>query len=687
MKHTLQRLTAQLTRFSLVGVANTGIDFLVTNLLFLAFRPDSMAGLTLISLLACLVAATNSYLVNSRWTFTDRANQDGQIGRFVVFAGLGMVVNTAVFLFLVRYLPLLLTLDPVSNLNVAKLGGVVCALAVTFLGYRFGVFYSASIAGFRSDCRLQSAVGPIPWRSLWVILALALAARLLFVSIAPVAYGDAVSYSWVAWLTANGEWQLADPFWHSLFDFWQALILMTGIGQYPALVLASLLPGLLLIVPVYLLTRRLYGNAAALVAGLFIALHPRLVEYAVNGYAEAFYLCAAMWAVWGITVIIQDGNNRRAGTVIGIALAGYFLVRNEAILLVALLAAVALLLALRRRFDIRLAGRPLLVFAACVIAYMAASHTLWDQHGLFNKSSNLGKQNLETLDLGAAARETYGAQDNAPAEQSLQNTLTTLAVRWPANLMYTAERLPGMLLSPVIILAILLPLLVARRGKTRGDELPLLVLTIWPLVFYPLIQLEPRLLFPTLIGAGIFGAAGAIAAGRLIAASLQEAPRRLSEHGVPALLLLLLLPLLPALAWNSDQSRGYHRQVGAWLAAHIPASAGIAGDGYGYVSSSSFWAGRKGEPRLWTEDASTLAGAARDRQQPVLVLYEEYLRDANPQLLPVLDAGIPGMELAARFEFPRVGRVQVWTLASEIPGVDINTNHAALDAAAKVITP
>ena len=681
MKHTLQRLTTQLTRFSLVGVGNTGIDFLVTNLLFLAFRPDSMAGLTLISLLACLVAATNSYLMNSRWTFTDRANQDGQIGRFVVFAALGMVVNTAVFLFLVRYLPLLLTLDPVSNLNLAKLGGVVCALAVTFLGYRFGVFYSASIAGFRRDCQLQPATG-LPWKQLWLILAVALAARLLFVSIAPVAYGDAVSYSWVAWLTARGEWQLADPFWHSLFDFWQVLLLMTGIEQYPALVLSSLLPGLLLIVPVYLLASRLYGNTVALVAGLFIALHPRLVEYSVNGYAETFYLCAAMWAVWGITTVVQDGRHRGALAVIGITLAGYFLVRNEAIVLIGLLAAVVLLLAVRRRFDIRLAGRPVALFAACVIAYMAASHTLWDQHGLFSKSSNLGKQNLETLDIGAAARETYGAGDDAGTDRPPQNMLLTLAARWPANLMYTAERLPGMLLSPVIILAFLLPLLVARRGKTPGDELPLLVFSVWPLVFYPLIQLEPRLLFPTLIGAGIFGAAGAVAAGRLIAASLQQAPRRLTEFGVAALLLMLLLPLLPALAWNSDQTRGYHREIGDWLAANIPADTGIAGDGYGYVSSSSFWAGRKGEPRLWTEDAGELAGAARDRKQPVLVLYEEYLRNANPQLLPVLDDGVPGMELAARFEFPRVGRVQVWTLASETPSVAMTTNHAALEATA-----
>jgi len=73
-------------------------------------------------------------------------------------------------------------------------------------------------------------------------------------------------------------------------------------------------------------------------------------------------------------------------------------------------------------------------------------------------------------------------------------------------------------------------------------------------------------------------------------------------------------------------------------------------------------AGRKAEPRLWTEDAAGLVSSARERGQPVLLLYEEYLRNANPQLLPVMEEGIPGMQLAARFQFPRVGRVQVWTL-------------------------
>jgi hypothetical protein len=602
--------------------------------------------------------------MNSRWTFTDQVNRHGQVARFVAFAALGLVVNTAVFLFLVRYLPLVSSFGPITNINLAKLGGVVCAMAMTFIGYRFGVFYSAAIVDFRNNCRLSPATGPLPWRWIGAILALGLAARLGFVAIAPVAYGDAVNYSWVAWLTAHGQWHLADSFWHSLFDYWQALLILTGIDQYTALVLASLIPGTLLLLPVYLVGRRLYGDMAALIASLLAALHPRLIEYSVNGYAEAFYLCGAMWAVWGVTAIVQNpgGGARGAYSAVGLGMAGYFLVRNEAILLVGLLCAVVVVSA---QYDKRwLSWRPVAIFLGCVVAYAAANNALWSNYGLFAKASNLGKQHVETLDLASAARETYGATQTAQTDPSLGDTLQALASRWPRNLMYTAERLPGMLLSPVFILTLLLPLLVSGRGASTWDELPLLAFTVWPLIFYPLIQLEPRLLFPTLIGVSIFGAAGAVAAGRLIASAMnrQGLAGRLAEHGVSALLVLLLVPLIPALAWNSEQSRGYHRDVGAWLATHVPADTAITGDGYGYISSSAFWAGRQGEPRLWTDNAATLVASAIERQQPVLVLYEEYLRNANPELLAVLDDGMPGMQLATDFTFPRVGRVQVWTL-------------------------
>ena len=47
----------------------------------------------------------------------------------------------------------------------------------------------------------------------------------------------------------------------------------------------------------------------------------------------------------------------------------------------------------------------------------------------------------------------------------------------------------------------------------------------------------------------------------------------------------------------------------------------------------------------------------------MLIVYERFLREANPELLSVLDDGLPGMTLLAAFDLPRVGRVQAWSHA------------------------
>ena len=243
-----------------------------------------------------------------------------------------------------------------------------------------------------------------------------------------------------------------------------------------------------------------------------------------------------------------------------------------------------------------------------------------------------------------------------------------LAERWPRNLMYTAERLPGMMLSPIILFALVLPFLAGHRGGPNGtDELPLLLFTVWPLLFYPLLQLEPRLLFPTLIGTCVFGAAGLLVLGRYIADSLPSQPK-LATRVTPALVVLvlaLLVPVTGAMAWNSEAKRGFHREVGEWLRENVPEGTAIAGDGYGYVSASTFWAGVKGEPRLWVDDPAALAPWARDKGFGVVLLFEDYVRGANPQLRITFDYGIPGMQRLQAFEFPRVGRVDVWALKPE----------------------
>jgi len=645
------RLSA--ARFGIVGILNTVIDFGITNALFFLLQPSTTTQLALIAVAAFSAAAANSYFLNSRWSFSGQSQGPRVAGRFILATALGMALSTAVFLFMMRYLPLVAEMPSLALLNAARLCSVISAVAINFLSYRIWVF---------KDARQQQAREALPgtelpegaWKWLSGILALGLLARLWFVWAAPVAYGDAINYSWVAWFIGHGQASVADSFWHSLFDFWQAGLVAAGLGQYAALVLASLVPGLLLVAIVFDLTRRLYGYTAARIAGIIAALHPRLVEYSVNGYAETFYLCCAVLALWGICTLWNKPRNLLAIIAAGLGLAGWILVRNEAIVFAGVAMLTGLYLGRDRIADLGPACIKVgLICLAIIVAYAAANEMIWQDHGLLRKSTNLGRQHVEMLDPQAAARETYGLAEMPvqPPEPALQ--------RWTRNLRYTAERLPGMILSPFFLVALLLPLVYPRREPARDPAWPLLLFSAWPLLFYPFMQLEPRMLFPTLVGAIVFSAAALMPAGRWLNAVFSRSRSDSLRRAPTAAMLISLLVVLPLLASHSMKTRGYHRQVGEWLKTHMPAEVALSGDGYGYVTASAFWAGRRAEPRPWTDNPGDL-GQATLASGSALVLYEDYLKRFNPELLPSLNTGMPGLILAHEFQFPDSGRVQVW---------------------------
>lgn len=107
---------ARLFRFALVGAANTVIDFTVFACLYY------LAGLPLLlaNSLGYGAGLTNSFLMNSRWTFRDpeRTDRPTDAARFAAFNVVGLALANAVIWVLALVLPVW----------AAKLGAVAAPL-------------------------------------------------------------------------------------------------------------------------------------------------------------------------------------------------------------------------------------------------------------------------------------------------------------------------------------------------------------------------------------------------------------------------------------------------------------------------------------------------------------------------------------------------------------------------------
>ena len=115
--------------FSLIGVINTIIHFIVFMLLFETLGVHYL----LASTLGFVVAVLNSYWMNSRWTFAGLARRDsGEFLRFVTVSVSALLVNFCSMWLLVD----LWSLYP----PLAQAFSILFTLLVNFLGNRYWAF-------------------------------------------------------------------------------------------------------------------------------------------------------------------------------------------------------------------------------------------------------------------------------------------------------------------------------------------------------------------------------------------------------------------------------------------------------------------------------------------------------------------------------------------------------------------
>ncbi|MFM2330689.1 MAG: hypothetical protein RLZZ26_196 [Candidatus Parcubacteria bacterium] len=128
------------SKFFLVGVLNTALDFVVLNVCIFYFGTGAHGELFVVfKSVSFLAAVVNSYLLNKYWVFEHSAAPHAK--EFLLFATIsfvGFVINVSISFVMFRLFVHEFT--PHIAANVGALVGTVVVFAWNFIGYRFFVF-------------------------------------------------------------------------------------------------------------------------------------------------------------------------------------------------------------------------------------------------------------------------------------------------------------------------------------------------------------------------------------------------------------------------------------------------------------------------------------------------------------------------------------------------------------------
>lgn len=128
----------QFSKFALVGLLNTAIDFGVLNLLVATTGITGGPSIIPLNALAFSAAVANSYFWNRRWVFVDKKH-----GNFVIFFAVtvvGVGINSGVVFLITTFVSPLAGFDRTLWVNFAKALATGVSLVWNFTGYRLVVF-------------------------------------------------------------------------------------------------------------------------------------------------------------------------------------------------------------------------------------------------------------------------------------------------------------------------------------------------------------------------------------------------------------------------------------------------------------------------------------------------------------------------------------------------------------------
>lgn len=135
-------IVPQFAKFVVIGVVNTGVDFLVLNLEMILTGITMGPFMLVQNTISFSIATVNSYFLNKYWTFQDRSGKEKgkKFSQFLAVSIVGVAINSSIVFVITTYIPPMMGISSVLWANLAKVAATGVSLVWNFVGYKFWVF-------------------------------------------------------------------------------------------------------------------------------------------------------------------------------------------------------------------------------------------------------------------------------------------------------------------------------------------------------------------------------------------------------------------------------------------------------------------------------------------------------------------------------------------------------------------
>jgi len=133
----------QFIKFCIIGITNTGLDFIFFNFLILTTGIYKGEWLGLLNFISFTFASINSYFLNKFWTFNQKETKSQKQNfflQFFIISLIGCIINTFIVYFITTFIPPFFDISQLLWINIAKCLAAIISLFWNFFSYKFFVF-------------------------------------------------------------------------------------------------------------------------------------------------------------------------------------------------------------------------------------------------------------------------------------------------------------------------------------------------------------------------------------------------------------------------------------------------------------------------------------------------------------------------------------------------------------------